>query len=208
LQVLDLSLPVGDYVRFEVAPPCGLAGEEAVIGELDDPPSFYHPDHVRAGLLWFRQGFVEYAFSAPLPKGAEPVSLELSAEICSDAPGHDPDFPSDITLWINDREIGTWTSPGDFGGTRGALTPAWWSAGDSQYGQLKRWRIDAEGSWLDDQRLSDAKIGDLGIPGQSFLVVGFGVKPEAAQTGGINLFGRTFGNHPLDLALRLSYDAG
>ena len=36
-------------------------------------------------------------------------------------------------------EIGTWTSPGDYGDKRGVYTPQWWKLKGSQYGKLKTW---------------------------------------------------------------------
>ncbi len=205
LEVSELLMQVGAYLRFEVASPCGLASKAGVIGTLDDPLSFYHPDHDQAGLLWFRFGFVEYAYPNPLPVGAQPASLELSFEACSDAPNFDENLLSDITLWINDREVGTWTSPGDFGDRRGRFTPRWWSVRDTQYGLLKHWRVDEEGSVLDGERVSGTKISDLAIPGKCVLIVGLGVKPDAVHVGGMNLFGSSFGDYPQDIQLRLAY---
>jgi predicted transcriptional regulator len=40
---------------------------------IDDPRSFYEPEHVFAQLIWFKQGFVEYDFPNNLPYGAEPI---------------------------------------------------------------------------------------------------------------------------------------
>ena len=39
--------------------------------------------------------------------------VEVSAEICSEDHEYNMDWPSDITLWINDVEVGTWESPSD-----------------------------------------------------------------------------------------------
>jgi hypothetical protein len=38
--------------------------------------------------------------------------------------------------------------------------------------------------------------------------VRLGVRPEADFVGGINLFGREFGNYPQDVELRIEFDAG
>jgi predicted transcriptional regulator len=38
--------------------------------------------------------------------------------------------------------------------------------------------------------------------------VRLGVKPDALHVGGLNLFGRSFGNYPQDLTLRLEYMPG
>ena len=91
---------------------------------LDDPRSFYEPEHVHAQLIWFGgEGSIEYAFPNNLPYGVVPRSLELSMEICSEAPGFNPAWPSDISLVVNDVDGGTWTSSGDFGGQPGLLNP-------------------------------------------------------------------------------------
>jgi predicted transcriptional regulator len=50
-------------------------------------------------------------------------SLEPSMEMSSEIPGTNTNWPSDISVWINEKEIGVWTSPGDFGDRRGKFTP-------------------------------------------------------------------------------------
>ncbi|HEU5139226.1 MAG TPA: helix-turn-helix domain-containing protein, partial [Bacillales bacterium] len=110
------EMPIGEYVNCEVDPTCGILGEYGQLGLQDDPRSFYEPEHKGAQLLWFRSGKVEYRFPNRVPYGSEVKELEISAEICSEAPYSRLDWPSDITIWINGIELGTWTSPGDFGG--------------------------------------------------------------------------------------------
>jgi predicted transcriptional regulator len=204
-EIIEVSMPVGNYKRFEVKPTCGLASETKYIGMIDDPRSFYEPEHVFAQLIWFKQGFVEYDFPNNLPYGAEPTELELSMEICSEAPEYDLDWPSDITLWLNKTEIGTWTSPGDFGGERGRHTPAWWSVDQTNYGLLKRWRISPKGAFIDGEKLSSVCLKDLNLEGQNHIEVKIGVKSDARHVGGINLFGRKFGNYEQDIQLRTRY---
>jgi predicted transcriptional regulator len=206
--VVEVAMPIGAYTNFEIRPTCGIASSSALIGYLDDPLSYYEPEHISAGLLWFRSGFLEYTFPNRLPESATLVSLQLSMEICSEAPLHNPNWPSDITLWINDCEIGSWTCPGDFGGQRGALTPSWWGEQDSQYGLLKRWLITRAGSFIDGLSLGSVNVAALGIDGQRVIRVRLGVKPDALHVGGINLFGHEFGNYPQDILLRLEYLPG
>jgi predicted transcriptional regulator len=205
---VEVSMPIGAYTRFEVSPTCGLATENSLIGYLDDPISFYEPERMNAGLLWFRTGYVEYNFPNRLPESAKPRNMLVSMEICAEAPLHNNDWPSDITLWVNEHEVGTWTCPGDFGGERGRLTPTWWDSKDSQYGVLKRWLISEEGSFIDGFRLSSVTVKDLGLDVRRVITVRLGVKGDALHVGGLNLFGRTFGNYPQDLTLRTEYTPG
>lgn len=203
--MIDISMPIGAYVDANVTPTCGLASETGIIGHLDDPGTFYDPDRVQAQLLWFKQGYVEYRFPNRLPANAIPESLQLSLEICSEAPLHNDDWPSDIFMSINDVEIGTWTSPGDFGGERGALTPEWWEEWNSQYGLLKVWKVTHDGSYVDGMRISGVTLSQLKLDQGRFIAVRVGVKEDALNVGGINIFGRAFGNYPQDIHLRIRY---
>ena len=203
---IELTMPIGGYSHFEVEPTCGLASAAGLIGYLDDANSFYEPARLQAQLIWFHAGFLEYRFPNRVPPGAPVLSLQLTAEICSEAPLHDPDWPSDISVWVNGAHLGQWTAPGDFGGTRGRLTPAWWEEKDSQFGVLKRWRVTREGTSVDGVRLSGVTIDDLGLRGGEAITIRLGVSAAANHVGGLNLFGREFGNYPEDMGLRLEYD--
>ncbi|WP_420593985.1 helix-turn-helix domain-containing protein [Deinococcus sp.] len=204
--VVEITMPIGNYRNVDVTAYCGIASDTRYIGSIDDPRSFYEPDHVFAQILWFKSGFVEYALPNNVPFGSRLTRLELSAELCSEAPNFDLDWPSDITLWINDIEIGTWTSPADFGGVPSRFLPPWWNIDQTTHGLLKSWQISETGSTIDGERLSAVTVAQLGAPGRTHFSVRLGVKPDAVNVGGLNLFGRKFGNHPQDLLLRLHYD--
>lgn len=206
--IVEATLPVGGYAEADVTPTCGLAGGEAVIGLLDDPAAFYEPEHVDAQLVWFRSGYLTYRFPNRLPPRSRPDTLWLSLELCSEAPMHHHDWPSDVSVIVNGQLLGSWTSPADYGGRRGQLTPAWWDTRNSQYGVLKEWRVTHEGSFVDGMRLSSVTIDDLDLHGRPFVSVRIGVDPDARHVGGVNLFGRAFGNYPQDMVLRVRYRPG
>ena len=72
------------------------------------------------------------------------------------------DWPSDITLWVNDIEVGTWTSPGDFGGRRkGKIIHNGGLIILINMGLLKYWRIKKDGTYIDNMKLSDKKISEI-----------------------------------------------
>lgn len=203
--VVHLEMPVGAYVDAAVQPTCGLAGAHALIGMVDDPASFFEPGHADASLVWFRQGHLTYRFPNRLPPRTVPTSLRFRAELCSEAPMHHEDWPSDVGVAINGVPIGTWTSPADFGGRRGVLTPAWWDDRNSQFGLLKEWRVTSDGTWIDGVRVSDVTLSDLDLTGRPTIDVRIGVDADARHVGGLNLFGRAFGNYPEDLTLSIGY---
>lgn len=212
-RVLEVSMPVGLYTTAHARPTCGLASPEHIVGWLDDPQTFFVPERGSAEILWMSDGFVEYVFPCGLPASREITRLEFMAELCSEAPHTNGSWPSDITLWIDGTEIGTWTSPGDIGadeaGRRGFRNPAWWPEGMSQHGVLKIWSVDEAGSRVDGVPANPAggpvTIEELRLrPGQP-ITVRLGIKPDAEHRGGFNLFGRGFGDYAQDLLLRLHY---
>ncbi|WIV51559.1 helix-turn-helix domain-containing protein [Marivivens sp. LCG002] len=201
---IEVSMPLGLYSRCEISSPCGLCSTDGVIGLLDVPNTFLEPERMRAGLLWFNSGYVEYQFpnNAKL-KNLTPSEVEFSMELSSEVPGTSADWPSDIFLEVNGVHVATWTSPGDFGDKRGVYTPKWWKLSGSQYGKLKTWRINSKGTFVDGMKVSSTKIGDLDIDAHRSIRMRIGVRDDAAHPGGINIFGRGFGNYDQDIIMRL-----
>ncbi|WP_034862612.1 ArsR/SmtB family transcription factor [Ruminiclostridium cellobioparum] len=200
-----INMPIGSYIDCKVSPTCGIMSEKACIDVEDNPRSFYNPERINAQLIWFYKGYVEYRFPNSILQHGKANLLELSLELCSEAPNYRNNWPSDITLWINDFEIGTWTCPGDFGGRRGRLNPQWWPDASTQYGMLKTWRINSEGSSIDEMPLSGIRLEDLSLNSRDYISVRIGVKEDAANVGGINIFGDKFGDHAQNIVMRIDY---
>lgn len=200
-----ISMPVGNYVDYKITPTCGMVNEEEYIDGEDEPRCFYDPRRTTAKLVWFSSGYLEYRFpNAGMQK--EPVkSLDFSAELCSETADYNLDCPSDITLWINGIEAGTWTCPSDFGGRRGKLNPDWWEDKNSQYGNLKNWHIDETGTYLDGLQVSGRGIEAYALAEGPYVSVRIGIKEDAEHVGGVNIFGNCFGDYPQDLVMRLKY---
>ena len=200
-----ISMPVGNYVDYKITPTCGMVNEEEYIDGEDEPRCFYDPRRTTAKLVWFSSGYLEYRFpNAGMQK--EPVkSLDFSAELCSETADYNLDCPSDITLWINGIEAGTWTCPSDFGGRRGKLNPDWWEDKNSQYGNLKNWHIDETGTYLDGLQVSGRGIEAYALAEGPYVSVRIGIKEDAEHVGGVNIFGNCFGDYPQDFVMRLKY---
>jgi predicted transcriptional regulator len=205
---VEVSMPIGAFVNVDIMPTCGLLGELGIIGHLDDPGAFYEPERIYAQLLWFRRGYIEYRFPNRVPPNVLLDDIEVSFEVCSEAPLHHANWPSDISVWIGDVEVGTWTSPADFGGERGALTPEWWDTQNSQYGLLKVWKVTNHGSYVDGMHVSKVKLDQLMLKPGEPIPIRIGVKDDTANIGGINLFGSKFGNYPQDIVLRQHFKRG
>jgi len=201
--VADIEMPIGLYSDLKIVPTCGLATAEAIIGHLDDPIAFHFPQRAKAQIIWSSGGYVEYIFPNSLPAEAIIKSVDLAFEVCSETVGFNPNYPSEITVWINGVEIGTWTSPGDMGGTPGRLNPEWWLDVLAQYGFLKVWSVRRNGTFVDGMPVSEISINDLQIAPGKPTTIRIGNKPDAQHVGGFTLFGRSFGNYDQDIVMRL-----
>jgi predicted transcriptional regulator len=202
--LIEVAMPLGLYTSCHVSAPCGLCSTEQVIGLLDVPDFFLDPGRMRAALLWFGRGYVEYKFpnNAKIA-GAEIEAIEFSLEISSEVPGTNSDWPSDISLWVNDALIGTWISPGDFGDRRGKFTPRWWKLEGSQYGKLTSWTINDKGCFVDGVGVSRVTLNQLRLADHHSIRLKIGIEEKAQRPGGLNIFGRGFGNHDQDIVMRL-----
>jgi predicted transcriptional regulator len=204
--LIETEMPIGLFTDFSVSPPCGLLSTESIIGFYDQTSSFMDPRRATAALIWFTRGYLVYRFPRNYSSWKKVSAISVTMELCSEFPGYRNDWPSDITLSINGLEIGTWTSPGDMGGIRGRFTPSWWDLRNSQFGYLKSWRISRDGSYIDGVRVSDTKLEDLHIESADSFLVKIGVDDGAENLGGINIFGRGFGNYEQDLVFRVELD--
>jgi predicted transcriptional regulator len=202
--LIEVSMPLGLYTACQVSAPCGLCSPDGIIGLLDVPDYFLDPSRMQASLIWFTRGHVEYKFpnNAKI-LNAEVESVEFSMELSSEVPGTNSDWPSDISLWVNDVRVGTWTSPGDFGDHRGIYAPRWWKLEGSQYGKLTTWKITDSGCFMDAVRLSDVTVGQLDLASHHSMRLRVGIDEEAKHPGGINIFGRGFGNYDQDILMRV-----
>ncbi|MCU0899456.1 MAG: metalloregulator ArsR/SmtB family transcription factor [Cypionkella sp.] len=202
--LIEVMMPLGLYTSCEVTAPCGICSVDGIIGMLDVPDTFLEPDRMKAGLIWFTQGYLEYKFPNNARLAQHVVeAVEISLELSSEVPGTSADWPSDITLSINGTEIGTWMTTGDFGDKRGVYTPDWWKLKGSQYGKLKNWRVTKDGTFVDGMKISPVSLVDLDLANHHSIRVRIAVKPDARHPGGINIFGRGFGNYDQDIILRL-----
>lgn len=205
-KVEEVEMPIGHFINFDIVPTCGMANSTGMLFPEDDPVSFYLPESRTAELIWFRKGWIEYRFPRKHPAGAQIRSLEFSLELCSEAPNYNNDWPSEITVWVNGVELGSWISPGDFGDHRGKLNPSWWYDKSTQYGLLKTWCVDLSRSTIDQEKCSDTKIADLMLEDKPYITLRIGIKPDAKHQGGMNLFGKAFGDYAQGIIMRLEYD--
>lgn len=201
-----VNMPIGNFVDCKIYPTCGITSERGNIDTEDNPRGFYNPDRISAQLIWFYKGYVEYRFPSTVLQHGKATLLEVSMELCSEAPNYRSNWPSDITVWINGTEIGTWTCPGDFGGRRGKFNPQWWPDASTQYGLLKTWRVNDTGSYIDEEKISAINLSQLLLESNDYISFKIGVRDDASNVGGINIFGEKFGDHPQNIVMRIDYN--
>lgn len=204
---LIVNIPIGNYCGYEIpyGIGCGIATKEHTLGADNDTNVFFNEERYKAGYIWFAEGFLEYrVINRSIPSKLS--SIEISFEICSEAPFYRNDWKSDISLFICDKEVGTWTSLGDYGGRRGKNNPKWWPDALTQFGVLTNWKINSEGTFVNDKKISDVTIHDLNIKEKPFIPIKLGVKKNTKYCGGISLFGKSFGDYNQDIIMVFYWD--
>lgn len=201
----DLTeMPIGMFSRCHVSQPCGMLSKEGPIGEFDDPRVLFSPDRVNAECLWFTTGFVTYNFPTTSLLNRKCSEISFSFECCSEAPYYNSDWPSDITLSINDTELTTFTCPSDFGGRRGKFTPSFWPITSTQFGLLKKLTVNKDGTFLDNILVNpNITFQSLDLSALDTIEFTLAVREDAVHKGGINIFGANFGNYPQHIIMSI-----
>ncbi len=200
-----MQLPIGSYVNFKVNKYCGMCDENSYIERRDDPDIFYSPKRTAAQLIWFDYGFLEYKIAIKDIDAKKIVAIGFSLEICSEAPWYNEDWKSDIFFEVNNKEVCVYTSPGDFGARRGLITPEWWKGG-TQYGLMKHVEVTASGTYLDGQKASEIELDQLGLINNNIVTFKIGIREDAKNRRGLNLFGRKFGDYNHHILFTVTYD--
>lgn len=207
--VEEHSISLGSYFDFhDLASPCGMATAKESVNPLNDISVFLSSKRTRAQIIWFSQGLLEYR--VPLPSGEKLKKLkgiEVSFEACSESPFYNNNYKSDISVFINEKRIGVYSSSGDYGDRKGFLNPDFWKMGLTQYGKFLLFKIGETQTSLNDEFLSYVKLPDLRLDAikKNYLTLKIGVEPSAKHVGGINLFGKGFGDYKQDILFKYLY---
>jgi predicted transcriptional regulator len=206
-KVKQISIPVGTYSAHKVHPTCGLAGKNSLIGDYDDPRHFNHHEHHFANLLWFAEGWIEYQLPCFIFDCKSIKSIKLSLEICSEYPLYNNDFKSDIYFYFNSIELCKWISPGNLGGRRGRYNPPWWIMG-SEYGVKIDILTNKNGTYINNQKISKTNITDINFIDRQnpVLKIACPGPDETENSGGINIFGKGFGDYDQDIEFEVEYN--
>lgn len=202
----EVEIQIGHYSNYQALPTCGLATKNSIIGEFDDPRYFADPQRIDSEIIWLAEGFLEYRIPNYLKPNQSFKEVQFMMELGSEAPGYCENYPSDIYFYLNGIELGFWTSPGDFGDTRGTFNPEWWSPHLNQYGMLKLIRINHEGSFIDGCRISDVTLDQIQLDYKSEITLRIAVGEQSVNKRGLTIYGKSFGNYSQDILARVLYD--
>ena len=215
-KVKNIEIPIGSYSSCEVVAPCGIILNNDEILLADSPIAFYHPNRHLAKALWLKQGFLEYTIPLfnysktsthnieAIDKGSI-IALGFSFEICSETAQYCHNYKSDITLSVNDIEICTFLSNGDYGERKGKLNEHTFPDAQTQYGLLQNLDVRFDGTYLNEKRVSDVCIDDLNLKECELIKFKIEVKKDAVHVGGFNLFGKNHGDYAQDIIMSITY---
>ena len=204
-KVYETQIRIGHYSDYSVQPRCGLAGDSSLIGTAGDPRVFAYPERVNADLLWLHDGYVEYRIPNLLPENHMIVQLTISFEISSADSGLPGDTRSDIRFSLNGQPLGCWTSDLVQDGARGIYTPVWWTGARCQHGFLKMLVINQMGVYRDGEKIAETGPDWQYFDSSGDMKLRFEAHPENGRSGGIALYGSSFGNYMQNIEVRVHY---
>lgn len=198
-------IPVGSFYDFSVTKPCGMASANQLIGFIDEPRVFYYEKKEEIQLVWFTEGKLTYHIPLFDIEIKNLKKIEITLELCSEHPGYNMHYPSDIFFYINNFCLGKYTSPGDFGNRRGRVTPSWWDLG-TQFGRLVNLMIDNVGTYIEGCKVSSVTMNDIVAQKRCVDVIDFSIYTGIGDyNGGVNIFGSEFGDFEQDIEFTFFY---
>jgi len=188
----NIDIQLGSFTNHNVKPESGIASLTEIINNGGGVNVFSSPEKMDSQVLWFNDGYVVY--DVPLSLDDYTLdSIKISFEVCSEHMFFSKNWPSDISLWINNYEIGTHTSEGYFG-NKGILTPNWWPLDKPQHGEYVSFEVDSNGTYINGDMIGSSTIKEL-TNIHSSIQIKIGIKENAENSRGIMMFGENFGNH-------------
>ena len=199
------TIPIGSFANFDITAPCLIVDDKGIINPIDNSIVFKSYQRINASLISFEKGTLEYNLIYNELIGSKVEEISFSQEICSECPDYNNTWKSTITFWINDIEIGSYLSLGDFGGRKGNFTPDWWPIKSSNYGVMVKVSVNNKGTFINGKMVSGVKISDLKLNDNPIIKYKLGVKENSQYVGGLNLFGKKFGDYDQDISVSITY---
>lgn len=199
-QFYNTSLGVGMFSKYEGYPLSYVTTEREFQNE-----NIYRKERYEASLIFTSMGLVTYTFPLELGTTKEIEEIKFSFELCSEAPLYDNDYKSDISFFVDGIFVETYVSSGDYGDRRGKLNPSWWSDRNTQYGKLIVLKINSQGVFINGILVnSKINIKDFDLT-KKYIELKLGNEKTSKYVGGFNLFGKDFGDYPIDIELSVGY---
>ena len=200
------QINIGEYIDAEFSKQCGIATDEKQIMS-QDPHNAFVAGRQDAQIIWSEgYGSLLYAIPNNYAQQGKLNEIKISLEICSEAPGFNSDYPSDITFSINGIEICTFVSPGDYGDRYGKFTPSWWYPESTKYGTLTNISIRSNGVFLNEKLVNKSiSLDNLRLQESNKTTFGIEVKKNAHHPGGFNIFGSKFGDYDQHIIFTATY---
>ena len=190
LKVYTIDMPVGNYVDIYADDRARYLVEDGIFKE-----SPFLPEHVNALIVWvYKSGYITYAFPNEIMSLKNVEFVELSFEICSEAPYYQNDWKSGLDFYINDILLCSYLCKGDFGDRPGHISINDFKIG-TKYGELVTIKISNKGIFLNEKLVnSNTTLGDLRLAEGKRFMFKITCPNEGEYVGGFNLFGDKYGD--------------
>lgn len=162
----------------------------------------FSSDRFKIQLLTVTHSILVYPLQ-PIKQDENLKQIHISLEMCSEAPFYRNDFASDVEFYIDDICICSHRLEGDFGGRKGILNPSWYPISNTQYGELIYIVISELGVTINGKLVNTKiNINNIDLNEDKIHTFKFGNSDKKGIKGGMNIFGKAFGDHPQNIKIK------
>lgn len=196
-----IEIPIGQYIDI-----AGDLRSHYLTDACKFEVSPFLPDRIDARIiLIYKSGYITYALPNEHLKNKDVEFIEISFEICSEAPVYINNWRSDLALYINDLKLCDYTCSGDFGDRIGHATTSPLPLG-TQYGQMVTLKISNNGVFINETSVNkELTLQDLNLAKGNKFTFKIECPENGEHVGGFNLFSKTYGDYAQDIKFTIVY---
>lgn len=198
-----LQIPIGSYSFYNVNPPWGVATVEKIVNDDSIQRIFSSESKEDFQVIWFNDGSLTYNISTGL-ENCKIESIKISFEACSEHVFFNKNWPTDISILINNQTIATYTTSEAHLTDNRFRNPDWWPEEKPQYGEYISFELDESGTYTGGQKHGSFRLSDIADISSDFSLT-ISAENDLQNPRGIMIFGESFGEYQQDIEVLIKY---
>lgn len=191
------NIPIGLFDNFYIGNNCGLTSNGNIIGQINNPKYFSSISRLKANLLWFNDGYLEYSIPNLLETNQTIKEIQISLELISIINNHQD--LSSVKVKLNDTKICSFDVENTNIIDSKSPSTQWFNL--NPHGELFLFKTNLDGTFLNNKKVSDINILDINV--KPFNKIKFSIHTDFNV---ICIIGRNIGNYNQDINVKIIFE--